>query len=61
MAKPPEAPPASDIEGVTQDGTGPSRPLPSDGADAGDLDKARQESVGRPDYSDERAKDDRSN
>ena len=60
MAKPPASQPSSDIDGVTQDDTGPSRPLPTDGQDAGDLERTRQNNAGRPNYSDENSKDDRS-
>lgn len=60
MAKPPETPPASDIDGVSQDGTGPSRRMPDEGQDSGDLEDARKQSKARPDYGDERPKDDRS-
>ena len=59
MAKPPPSPPKSDIEGVTQDGTGPSRPLPPEGQDGGDLERAKRQSKARPDYSDDRSTDDR--
>jgi hypothetical protein len=48
MAKPPETPPHSDIEGVNRDarvGTPPKSPHPDPGAA---LDHARDQSKGRP-------------
>lgn len=59
MAKPPESHPSSDIEGVNRDGTRPSKPLPADGADAGDLADAKDQSVARPDYDGATSEDDR--
>ena len=59
MAKPPSSPPSSDIEGVHRDGMRPSKPLPPEGQDAGDLEQAGREDAARPDYSDEKPKDDR--
>lgn len=59
MAKPPETPPNSDIEGVHRDGTGESRPLPPHGQGTGDLARADQESAARPDYAGGSAGDDR--
>jgi hypothetical protein len=57
MAKPPTSPPASDIEGAKQDEV-----RHVDAAnDAGDLERARKKSFGRPEQDrDERNPDDRS-
>jgi hypothetical protein len=54
MAKPPEAPPSSDITGVNRDarvGTPSKSPRPDPGAA---LDHAEDQSKGRPKPSDER-------
>ena len=66
MAKPPASPPSSDIDGVHQDGTRPSKPLDPDGEGGEDLARAARQDVARPDYSynrpeqsDEEPKDDR--
>lgn len=59
MPKPPSSPPSSDIDGVHQDGTRPSKLLETDGEDAGDLERAAREDVARPDTSDEGTRDDR--
>jgi hypothetical protein len=59
MAKPPASPPSSDIGGVHQDGTRPSKPLDTHGQDSGDLEDAAREDAARPDYSDEESSDDR--
>lgn len=59
MAKPPKSPPHSDIDGVHEDGTRPSKPLPPHGDDGEDLADAARLDAGRPDYSDERSTDDR--
>jgi len=59
MSKPPTSPPSSDIGGVHRDGMRPSKVLPTDGKDSGDLEQAGREDAARPDYSDERPKDDR--
>ena len=59
MSKPPETPPHSDIDGVHQDGTRPGKRLDPHGDDAGDLDRARKQSAGRPEQSGERSRDDR--
>jgi hypothetical protein len=61
MAKPPKAPPASDIEGAKQDEVRNVDAAIAAGQDAGDLERARKESVGRPEQDrDERNPDDRS-
>lgn len=59
MAKPPDTPPNSDINGVHEDGTRPSKKLPPHGDDNQDLKRAYDENVARPDYSDEESSDDR--
>ena len=59
MPKPPQSPPSSDIDGVHQDGTRPSKPLAPKGSDGEDLADAAREDVARPDYSDEGSSDDR--
>ena len=59
MNKPPETPPHSDTDGVHRDGTGPGKRLDPHGQDAGDLERARKESAGRPEQSDEGSRDDR--
>ena len=59
MAKPPESTPHSDIDGVHQDGTRPSKKLPTPGSDTGDLEQASREDAARPGYSNEESKDDR--
>ena len=59
MTKPPQTPPSSDTGGVHRDGTRPSKTLPPDGQDAGDLEDAARGNAARPDYSDDRSGDDR--
>ena len=59
MAKPPASPPSSDVDGVHQDGTRPSKPLDTHGQDSGDLKQAELEDAARPEYSDEESTDDR--
>ena len=59
MPKPPQSPPSSDIDGVHEDGTRPSKPLPSHGQDSADLEDASDEDAARPDYSHEESTDDR--
>ncbi len=59
MSKPPETPPHSDTDGVHQDGTRAGKRLDPHGADAGDLERARKESAGRPEQSGGKSPDDR--
>ena len=59
MAKPPETPPHSDMDGVHRDGTRPSKPLPSHGQDSGDLERVSRQNAARPAYSDDESGDDR--
>ena len=58
MPKPPESPPNSDLEGVHQDGTRPSKRL-TDEESGEKLARADRENKARPDYSDDRSGDDR--
>jgi hypothetical protein len=61
MPKPPKTPPPSDIEGVDQDEVRNVDAAIEADQDAADLEHARKESKGRPDYSpDEPNPDDRS-
>ena len=48
MANPPKAPPASDLEGVRQDQASNVDAAVAADQDAGDLKRARRQSVGRP-------------
>jgi hypothetical protein len=48
MAKPPASPPSSDIGGVHQDGTRPSKPLDTHGEDGGDLNRPRAKTPPAP-------------
>ena len=59
MAKPPEAKPNSDIDGVHRDERRNTDVAAELGDDAGDLEQARKENVGRPPYSDDTGRDDR--
>lgn len=54
MAKPPETPPHSDLEGVHQDGTRPGKVVRHDKGSGKELADAHEESHGRPEHSDER-------
>lgn len=61
MAKPPESPPSSDIDGVDEDEVRNTDAALAAGQDMKDLARARNEAAGRPDYSDDRGnRDDRS-
>ena len=60
MPKPPSATPHSDIDGIHQDEKPNVETASDEGQSAGSLDRAKKESVARPDYSDDRGnKDDR--
>ena len=59
MARPPEAKPNSDIDGVHQDERRNTDVAAEIGDDAGDLEDARKKSVGRPPYSEGTGRDDR--
>ena len=56
MAKPPKAPPHSDLDGVHQDGTRPGKILRKDEGSAKELGEAKAQSRGRPAYEEERPK-----
>ena len=61
MAKPPQTPPASDLEGVDRDKVPNTDTALASGQDAKDLARARKEAAGKPDYrDDEKNRDDRS-
>jgi hypothetical protein len=60
MPKPPQSPPHSDVDGVHQDGTRPSKPLQKGGQPGIELERAADEDAARPDYSSEESTDDRS-
>jgi len=49
MSKPPPTPPHSDLDGVHQDAVRTPDAAAAAGQDAGDLDRARRKSAGRPD------------
>ncbi|MDQ4087415.1 MAG: hypothetical protein M3177_05335 [Pseudomonadota bacterium] len=64
MPKPPATPPSSDIDGVHQDEALNKDSALQSGQDSGDLERARDEAAGKPDFSDRRgerpSRDDRS-
>lgn len=61
MSKPPRTPPSSDIDGVRQDERDNVEAANEAGQDAGDLERARRDSPGRPvPEKDEGGADDRS-
>ena len=51
MAIPPKVPPASDLEGVRQDESGTVEAAIAADQNAGDLERARKQAVGRPRHS----------
>ncbi len=59
MTKPPKTPPNSDIDGVHEDEARNTDVAAAIGQDGADLERARKENVGRPPYSDEKSRDDR--
>ncbi len=59
MPKPTETPPSSDIEGVDQDRRHNVDVAVEVGQDSADLERAHQQSAGRPNYSKESSHDDR--
>lgn len=59
MSKPPASAPHSDIDGVHQDGTRPSKRLPAGGEGAAGLKRAADEDAARPPYTDEESHDER--
>ena len=60
MVKPPETPPPSDMDGVGEDEVRNTDAANAAGQSAADLEHAKKESVGRPEYSKEDGADDRS-
>ena len=60
MPKPPNTPPSSDIDGVDQDARRNTDAANESGQDASDMALAREEAAGKPDFSEERGRDDRS-
>jgi hypothetical protein len=60
MAKPPKTPPDSVIDGVYEDRVDNVDAAIATGQDGRDLARARDEAAGRPDFSMEESRDDRS-
>ena len=61
MTKPPKSPPSSDIDGVDEDALRNTDAAIASGQSPKDLARARDEAVGKPDYSGDRGnRDDRS-
>jgi hypothetical protein len=61
VSKPPQSTPHSDVDGIHQDEKRNTDTANAVGQDASDLAKARDQSAGRPPYSDDQpARDDRS-
>jgi hypothetical protein len=60
MAKPPKSPPNSDLDGVDEDQMRNIDAAIASGQDTKDLARAREQAAGKPDYSDDRSRDDRS-
>ena len=60
MAKPPKTPPSSDLDGVHEDERRNTDAAIAAGQDGKDLARARDEAAGKPDFSKERSRDDRS-
>lgn len=60
MAKPPKTPPHTDLEGNDRDERGFVAAAEATGQDTRDLKRARSQSKGRPEQSDESSRDDRS-
>ena len=60
MPKPPTTPPSSDLDGVHEDEEKNVDSARRAGEDTDDLARARDQSAGKPDYSDEKSGDDRS-
>ena len=60
MPKPPPTPPSSDIDGVDEDARRNTDAAIAAGQDTKDLARAREEAAGRPDFAQERGRDDRS-
>ena len=60
MAKPPNSPPHSDIDGVDEDKVRNTDAAIESGQDGGDLKLAKKQAAAKPDYSSDKSKDDRS-
>jgi hypothetical protein len=60
VAKPPKTPPSSDLDGVHEDELRNTDAAIAAGQDGKDLARARDEAAGKPDFSRERGRDDRS-
>ena len=60
MARPPNTPPSSDIDGVDEDSVDNTDAAASSGQDTKDLARARDQAAGKPDFSREQSRDDRS-
>ena len=58
--KPPRTPPSSDIDGFDEDVMRNTDAATASGQDGKDLARARQKAAGKPDFSPERSRDDRS-
>ncbi len=59
MSKPPKTPPHSDLDGVAEDERDNVEAAIESGQGSGDLAKAKDKSVGRPRYTEEENRDDR--
>lgn len=60
MSKPPKTPPHSDLDGVDEDAKSNVDAAIESGQDTADLAEAQRKSPGRPRYSNEKGRDDRS-
>jgi hypothetical protein len=60
MPRPPKTPPQSDLDGVHEDRVDNVDAAIAAGQDAGDLARAHEEAAGKPGYSREESRDDRS-
>ncbi len=60
MARPPQSPPHSDLDGVNEDEVSNVEAANASGQDGKDLARARDQAAGKPEYSDEESRDDRS-
>ena len=60
MTKVPKTPPHSDLDGVDEDAKRNTDAAIAAGQDTSDLERARDEAAGKPGYSDEASRDDRS-
>lgn len=52
MSKPPKTPPNSDLDGVHEDELPNTEVAPQVGQDTGDLARAKEQGIGRPEYAD---------